>query len=52
MLQWLNIEAINTISISIIVRTQVERNARRISLSKSLRSTLFKPRRRQLVLVR
>ena len=34
-----------------IVPTQVERNARRISYSKSLRGTLFKPRRHQLVLV-
>ena len=36
----------------IVVPTQVERNERRISLSKLLHGTLFKPRRRQLELVR
>ena len=34
-----------------IVPAQVEKNARRISYSKSLLGTLFKPQRRQLVLV-
>ena len=34
-----------------IVPTQVDKNARRIKLSKSLRGTLLKPRRRQLELV-
>ena len=36
---------------STVVPSQVDKNARWISLSKSLRGTLFKPRRRQLVLV-
>ena len=34
-----------------IIPTQVEKNARRISYSKSLCGTLFRPQRRQLVLV-
>ena len=35
-----------------VVPTQVEKNARRISKSISLRATLFKSRRRQLELAR
>ena len=35
----------------IIVAAQVDKNSRLISSSKLLRGTLFKPRRRQLVLV-
>ena len=34
-----------------IVPAQVDKNARRISLSESLRGTVVKPRRHQLVLV-
>ena len=35
----------------IILPAQVDKNARWISLSKSLRGTLFKPRRHQLLLL-
>ena len=36
----------------VVVPTQVEKNARGIGSSKSMRGTLSKPRRRQLELVR
>ena len=36
---------------STVVPAQVDKNARRINESKSLRGSIFKPRRRQLVLV-